>query len=986
MTLDLPSLRQAIQSNHEEPEGPARNARAERIFADIERTGDTDLLIDGLHHLMVVYNYSSEADKMFVPFARLLRLWEEHPEDFDAQQTHSLFWMFKWVSSGMIDQPHIPLASIEKWQAEMERRYRLAGHSERAVRQGELRIARHLGDRERGARAYAAWLAADRDDKSDCHACELHNQGAWLAQLGQDEAALESWRPVLEGDFTCAHEPHAVLAESLLPLLRLGRTDEARAHHLRGYRLVRPMESMRSAVAEHVEFCALTGNEARGLEILAERPAYFTQTGEPVSLLSHLAVTALLCDRLVALGHGTQRVPGPGERAWTADELGRHARGEALELAARFDERNASSRVSDRVRRRMDRAPLVERLPLGLRTGRPVSTRPAGPVVAAPADPNPPVSAAALLARARERSAAQRPDAAEAWRAAAAAAERDGVALEGLARAELHDVLGAEAGRSISGSVEHLRSAAREYEAAGEGGRALAARARAAHIGCLDGPSPERIDSALATVDAAFDEVRALLANGTTDAHQASRVLLCRCRILSVRLGVSEGDAAVSIAIDAWEESVRELLAFTGEHRGDPGVDVIVAEALGHLGEIAGIRRDTARAAELYAQSAAGYERAGRPWYAVDVYARLARARRALGDVQGAQDAARTALERGRDDAPAAGRARLHLQLVEHLSNDGDDGSADRSAWEEAAEHALQAAHWADEAGEAGGLGAYARHRLGGLLLRLGRVEEAAVVLEAVLPELSADDHGDGMVVQTLWWLGEGLMALNEPRSAAEHWLKAADIARKWPEQRDHAMLANLAGEALYRAGLNDEAESAYRRAGELWHELGDVRALARSLRVRAWIAVREGQAGPAAARDLMVAAASGCEAALPGLGGEERDRMRVEVAETYRQLGELLVNAVDGEPGDKNQVKAAAARAAYGEALCHAKRAIEVFGAVGEVCAEDRAKAELLAGWLEADLDDVEGARGRAQGVLDAFSTEGLRGEAQALLRYVTR
>ena len=28
----------------------------------------------------------------------------------------------------------------------MEHRYRLAGHSERAVRQGEFSIARHLGD------------------------------------------------------------------------------------------------------------------------------------------------------------------------------------------------------------------------------------------------------------------------------------------------------------------------------------------------------------------------------------------------------------------------------------------------------------------------------------------------------------------------------------------------------------------------------------------------------------------------------------------------------------------------------------------------------------------------------------------------------------------------------------------------------------------------------------------------------------------------
>ncbi len=189
--------------------------------------------------------------------------------DFDEYEVHSLHWVFKWVSSGMLGQPHIPLASIEKWLGEMEHRYRLAGHSERAVRSAEFSVASHVGDLARAERAYTAWLAADRDTMADCHACELHTQGEWQVRRERDADALELWKPVLEGEFTCAHEPHTVLASSLAPLLRLGRTEEARAHHLRGFRLVRPMESMRGAYADHVEFCTLSGNEARGLELLS---------------------------------------------------------------------------------------------------------------------------------------------------------------------------------------------------------------------------------------------------------------------------------------------------------------------------------------------------------------------------------------------------------------------------------------------------------------------------------------------------------------------------------------------------------------------------------------------------------------------------------------------------------------------------------------------------------------------------------------------
>ncbi|MGW4939327.1 tetratricopeptide repeat protein, partial [Streptomyces sp. NPDC004166] len=319
--MDFESLRQAMADNYEQPEGPARNGRAEQLLVEAEKLNIPLAVIEALGHQLKVYNYSSEKDKMFVPFARLLRMWDERPEDFDAYETHTLHWVFKWMSAGMLGQPHIPLASMEKWLGEMEHRYRLAGHSERAVRSAEFNIAAHVGDTGRADRAYRAWLAADRDDMADCHACELHDQGWWQAHKGDDEQALRLWRPVLEGEHVCAHEPHAVLASSLVPLLRLGLLDEARAHHLRGFRLVRAMESMRSAYADHVEFCALSGNEARGLELLAERPAYFTDSGEPRSRLDFMAVTALLMDRLVERGFGDRAVPGPAGREWTARHL-----------------------------------------------------------------------------------------------------------------------------------------------------------------------------------------------------------------------------------------------------------------------------------------------------------------------------------------------------------------------------------------------------------------------------------------------------------------------------------------------------------------------------------------------------------------------------------------------------------------------------------------------------------------------------------------
>ncbi|KNB53972.1 tetratricopeptide repeat protein [Streptomyces caatingaensis] len=958
------AVRRALQENMGDPEGPARNARAERLVEEAGRTGDTALLLDALFNLLSAYNFSSESEKMFVPFARLLRMWDDRPEDFDGFAAHRLHWMFKWVSSGMLDQPDIPLASVEKWQAEMEHRYRLAGYSERAVRQGEFRIARDTGDLPRAERAFAAWLAADRDEMSDCHACELNTQGAWLDLLGRPAEALETWAPVLAGEFTCAHEPHVALASSLLPLVRLGRTDEARTHHLRGYRMIRGMESMRSSVADHIAFCALTGNEARALEILAEQTGHFAPSGDPDTLLDFLASVALLARRLGERGLGGQELPGPAGRTWTADALHAHARAEASALAARFDARNGSSFVGDLIAARMDAAPLVERLPLGVRargllTG--TAPRPA-PAGRAPGDGD----VHALLTEARRRSAEFAEDVHEAWeavrRAAGPAAE-----LDALARAEIadHAALG---GDGPEARIALLDEAAALYEEAGRPELAAGARVRRALVLGLTGGDA----GAPALIEAECAVLRGLGA----PPRQIATALVHRCQVL---LGLSREGAEGAPGAGELERAIGEALAYAEEHAaaGRP-LRARAADAYELRGEAALLAGDPAGAVAAFARAVEVAEEAGLSWYATGPRTDLARAAMACEEYGTAIGAARAALEHGAGRLSEGASARLHLLLCDALTAVGRR--------EAAVAHALEAAHWADAAGEGGTLGAWARLTLGGTLHHLGRAEEAASVLEAVLPDLERH-HEDGQVVQARWWLGECLAALDDHREAAGQFLRAAGVAQGWEDQQDHAVLANLAADCLDRAGRDEEAERAYERAGALWRALDRPEAAVRVLRARAWLALRR-EGSPAAARELMAEALRACAAALEAAEApERREALGAELAQTHRQTGELVVRSCAGEPGDEDDD--GTARAAYEEGLAHVERAVAAFAACGPALRDQRTAAQLTAAWLEADLGRGEEAAARARAVAAEYGDEeegvaaARRSEAENLVKY---
>ncbi|WP_369193534.1 tetratricopeptide repeat protein [Streptomyces djakartensis] len=944
---DLDALRRAMADNAGRPEGPGRNTRAEELVAAAEGLGEPQAVIEALGHQVRVCHHSSDRGGTFAPFSRLLRMWDERPGDFDAHEARSLHWVFKWVCVGLLDRPDVPLASVEECLGELERRYRLAGYSERAVRSAEHRIAAHVGDLDRAGRAYAAWLAADRDGMADCPACELHGQGWWQAELGRDAAALRLWRPVLEGECACAHEPHTVLASSLLPLLRLGRADEAGAAHLRGFRLVRGRESMRGAHAEHVEFCALTGNEARGLELLAERPAYFTDDGNPRSRLEFLSVVTLLMDRLVARGLGDLQVPGPAGREWTAAGLAARARADALGLAARFDARNGTAYVGERTRARMAQGPLVDRLPLGVRPARPLPV-PAPPPAPAPATARPDLPA--LLAEARRLSDTLRPNAVEAWAAVAEAAEAAGAELAARDRAEIAEHAATGLGPAGAELFEH---AAELYAAAGDPGEALAARARAAYVRALAG----EVAAATASVAGPYEEVLALYAAEGTGLRQTASVLMSRARVLMRAVHAAAGPGAEAARADA-EAAVREVPALVGERGGeDVRLAARVAEARAMLGELAALAGDLRTSAELFAQGAAAFVAAGLPWFAVEYEARLATLAHQLGDARETERALRAALEHGGAQLEPPGRARLHLQLAEVTGGRG--GAV------EAAAHALQAAHWADEAGESASLGAWARQQLGGFLLLQGRWAEAAEVLECALPDLNAETHGDEVVVQTLWWLGDCLGELGEHRAAAERRLRAAEIARAWPEQHDHATLAHLAGESLGQAGLTAEADRAYARAGDLWRTLGDTPGLVRALRARAWL-VADAGAGPSRARELMASAVRECERAREAAADEEtRQRLTAELGDTHRQFGDLLAAAATGGAED---LEGSAARPALEEAHAQLMRSVAMFVSLGPAALHDRTGAELAAGRLEAGLARTAEARARARGVLAAY------------------
>jgi tetratricopeptide (TPR) repeat protein len=373
------------------PYGAGQIAALEQLLRRVDAADDRHLAFVTRIQATTGYVYGGEPAKSFVTFSWCLSEFDRDPQPYHQRHLHQLLWHFKYMVSGLLEFPEVPLDRTYAVLDDMERRYRVAGHSLQTVHKHRFRIANHVGDAEAAAHWYRLWQTTPRDDLSDCAGCDPTSQVGYLADTGRDAEAVALAEPVLAGRLTCTEQPQAILTALLLPYLRTGRGESARDAHREAYRKLRGSLADLWDIGDHIEFCTLTGNEARAVELVERHLDWLDRPPSPAAAM-HFAATAAAAlrqagaatvYRRAAEGRPAAEVSAPA----LADELA----GTATELATRFDARNGTTHQSEWIARRLAVRPSGEHLPLSAsvrrRPARPGGDAPAG--VAAPVSERP---------------------------------------------------------------------------------------------------------------------------------------------------------------------------------------------------------------------------------------------------------------------------------------------------------------------------------------------------------------------------------------------------------------------------------------------------------------------------------------------------------------------------------------------------------------------------------------------------------------------
>jgi len=328
--------------------GEAKVMALEEAARLADAHGDVGVAYDVRDALIDAATFGGFPDKALVAFAWCRAQQQKDPRRYPVEP---LLWKQKWVVGRMNEFPQITRAQIEAALDDVEQCFERAGAGQRSVLKLRYETAREMGDAAKAEALWVKWLDAPRDFLTDCKACELDNELDAYLDRGEYARALEKARPLLEGWLACAEVPHLTLGTVLYPLFKLGRMEEAREAHLRGYALVQRNREFLATVGEHLEFLALTANVERGLRLLAKHLGWALEhPSHRARFLFHVGALTVL-EQAVAQGRERVALPLPRTFPLHAAEGTyevRTLRGwfalQAENLGARFDARNGTPR------------------------------------------------------------------------------------------------------------------------------------------------------------------------------------------------------------------------------------------------------------------------------------------------------------------------------------------------------------------------------------------------------------------------------------------------------------------------------------------------------------------------------------------------------------------------------------------------------------------------------------------------------------------
>ncbi|MBX7220456.1 MAG: hypothetical protein K1Y36_10965 [Blastocatellia bacterium] len=356
------------QAHQLEDGDPAKIALFEQAINLADSSQNDRLAFAARNSLIDAATFGGQFHKAMAAFAWCLA-------QSDKQQTFTslwnLLWKYKWMVMNAPRYPQIEKPQLEKMFTDAQERFQAYGASLRPLYRAMADNAESLWGEAKRRELLELYLSARRDSLADCSTCELAYEVGEAERFDDPATVIRKAQPILEGRLTCRSQPHGVLAQVLLSLVRLGWLTEAETCHQRGYRLIRTNPNYLWEMASHITYLTLTGNLSRALKLFERHLGWVINTKERAAHFYFLLAVWFLLEQVGETRKRPLKLTLLAtfplfreDRTYQVADLKAWFQKETETLAGRFNRRNGNDYFDRQIREHFDLKELAERVRL----------------------------------------------------------------------------------------------------------------------------------------------------------------------------------------------------------------------------------------------------------------------------------------------------------------------------------------------------------------------------------------------------------------------------------------------------------------------------------------------------------------------------------------------------------------------------------------------------------------------------------------------
>lgn len=302
------------------------------------------------------YKYISESvmhDDLFkgiIMFPEFMAYYDAHSDVCDR---HSLMWAFKWILEDVVDFYQVSSEKIEEYFEEFRKRCEEYGISLRTYYMKKMNFYSYM-DIEKTKQCQKHFRRLERDELSDCAACELNNDICMELRYGSEKKAMEMLADMLRRGVSCAEVPEVTFGECVKHFTQTGNIAEAEYYAEMMMPMIKGEESTFLKEISNVLLLKALISPNEAYDIFKHSINVFLESKNPDMRFHFAHAAARFFDAAISDDHKKVVIKLPhsfpmynAENEYELQKMRDYFADIAKDIADKFDERNGSDYYND---------------------------------------------------------------------------------------------------------------------------------------------------------------------------------------------------------------------------------------------------------------------------------------------------------------------------------------------------------------------------------------------------------------------------------------------------------------------------------------------------------------------------------------------------------------------------------------------------------------------------------------------------------------